>query len=213
MSKPKPIPQCDAIELPPTLAYRLHDNCYVSLTNRCTLRCAFCPKFNKTWDVQSYNLRLKREPGVDELLQAIDQHQDFHELVFCGLGEPTLRLTELIDIARAMKAQGASVRINTDGLANLVHGEDITPLLAGAIDSLSISLNAQNSRVYTRHCRPKLRGAYEAIPEFVSKAKRFVPAITLTAIEGLAGVDIKACAAMAKDLGAGFRKRQLDVVG
>ncbi len=195
------------------IAYRLHGNCYLNITSQCTLRCGFCPKYNRTWEVQSYDLRLHREPTVEEVLEAIGDPGEFKEIVFCGLGEPTIRLDALLAIARALKEQGARVRVNTDGLANLREGRDVTPELAEVVDSLSISMNAQDAAVYNEHTKPRLRGAFPAMLEFARLAHERGIEVTLTAIDGLEGVDIDACREMAESLGVKFRRRVLDVVG
>jgi len=195
------------------IAYELHGNCYLNITWRCTLRCRFCPKFNNVWTVQGYDLRLHREPDVEEILAAVGDPRRYRQIVFCGLGESTLRLDDMLEMARRLKARGATIRVNTDGLANLVHGEDVTPRLAGRIDSLSISLNAQDEATYNLHCRPLEPGAWQALQDFTRAAKEHVPDITLTAVDGLQGVDIDACERIAADLGVGFRRRVLDEVG
>lgn len=198
---------------PEIIAYELHGNCYLNITWRCTLRCRFCPKFHNVWTVQGYDLRLHREPDVAEILAAVGDPRRYRQIVFCGLGESTLRLDDMLEVARQLKALGASVRVNTDGLANLVHGGDVTPRLAGLIDSLSISLNAQNEAVYDRHCRPLQPGAWQALQDFTRAARAHVPDITLTAVDGLDGVDIDACEQIATGLGVKFRRRVLDEVG
>ena len=112
------------------------------------------------------------------------------------------------------KEKGAkSVRLNTDGLANRVYKSDVTPKMAGLIDSVSISLNAQNAEIYERHCEPSLEGSYEALLEFARLVKAHVPSVTLTAIDGLEGVDIPACEKIAEELGVQFRSRYMDRVG
>lgn len=198
----------------PIVGYSLRGNRYLNLTNRCTLRCAFCPKFNGTWTVQDHDLRLKHEPSVDELVAAAGAPGEARELVFCGMGEPTLRLYDLLETAARLKNLGhARIRLNTDGLANLVHGRDVTPDLEGHVDALSISLNAQDEVTYNRHCRPPMAGAFPALIEFVRGVRHFVPDVTVTAIDGLDGVDIAACAALADTLGVDFRRRELGKVG
>lgn len=196
-----------------TIAYRLHGNCYLNVTQRCTLRCRFCPKFNGTWRIKDYDLRLHDDPSAEQLIAAVGDPRRYHEVVFCGLGEPTLRLPTVLAVAERLRADGARIRLNTDGLASLTHGSDVTPELAGRIDALSVSLNAQNPEVYNRHCRPKIPEAYPAMLDFVRRARRFVPDITVTAIDGLPGVDIAACAEIADRFGVNFRRRVLDNVG
>lgn len=195
------------------IAYPLHGNCYLNITSECTLRCDFCPKYNRTWEVQSYDLRLHREPSAEEVLAAIGDPTAYKEIVFCGLGEPTVRFEVLMTIARAVKAAGARVRVNTDGLANLREGRDVTAEMAEAVDSLSVSLNAQNEELYIRHTRPRLEGAYAAVLDFARRAREAGMAVSLTAIDGLEGVDIAACERIAEGLGVGFRRRVLDEVG
>ena len=196
-----------------TVGYTLRDSRYLNITNRCTLRCAFCPKFNGEWTVQDYPLRLSREPTLEEIVAAAGNPEDYREIVFCGLGEPTLRLYTLLEAAARLRPRTKRIRLNTDGLANLVYGRDVTPDMEGLIDALSVSLNAQDAETYNLHCRPKLPGAYEAVLDFVKHARDFVPEITLTAIDGLPGVDIAACEKIAQRLGVNFRRRVLDVVG
>ena len=196
-----------------TLAYTLHGNRYLNITSRCTLRCRFCPKHNRNWVVQSYDLSLKHEPSREEILAALGDPTQYHEVVFCGLGEPTQRLEVLLDIACAVKQQSGNIRLNTDGLANLIHGRDVTPELARCVDRISVSLNAHNAEVYELHTHPKLAGTYPALLDFVRCAKAQGMAVTLTAIDGLAGVDIAACRQIAESLGVAFRRRVLDEVG
>lgn len=196
-----------------TIAYTLHGNCYLNITSRCTLRCRFCPKHNRNWVVQAYDLSLKHEPTHEEILAAMGDPASYHEVVFCGLGEPTQRLDVLLDIARVVKQQGGKVRVNTDGLANLIHHRDVTPALANYVDRISVSLNAQNAEVYERHTHPKLPGTYPAVLDFIRAAKAHGIDVTITAIDGLAGVDLAACRQIADALGVGFRRRVLDEVG
>jgi len=198
----------------PTIGYTLHGNRYLNVTSRCTLRCAFCPKFNGEWSVKGHGLRLYRDPTVEDLVDAVGDPSGFGAIVFCGLGEPLLRLETVLEVADRLKRQGApKIRVNTDGLANLVSGKDVTPLLEGVIDALSISLNAHDAETYDRHCRPRRPGSFEAVLEFARLAHDHVPEVTLTAIAGLDGVDIAACERLAREIGVGFRRRELDVVG
>ena len=207
--------QCMEMRLEsPCVGYTLHGSRYLNITNRCTLRCDFCPKFNGCWTVQEYDLRLRgAEPTADEILAAVGDPDEVDEVVFCGLGEPTMRLYTLLDVASRLRGKVPRLRLNTDGLANLVYGRDVTPDFEDILQALSVSLNAQDEETYNRHCRPLLPGAHAAVLDFVRHAREFVPEITLTAIDGLPGVDIDACRKIADDLGVHFRRRVLDVVG
>jgi TatD family-associated radical SAM protein len=197
-----------------TLAYELHGNLYLNITYHCTLRCGFCPKYQGVWTVQGYDLLLTFEPTAEEVLAAVGDPARFREIVFCGLGEPTLRLDTLLTVASNLRERGARhIRLDTDGLANLVHGRDVTADLVQVLHSLSVSLTAQDEATYNRHTRPKRPGAYTAMLGFVRAARARGIDVTMTAIDGLEGVDISACERLAADLGARFRRRVLDVVG
>ncbi len=196
------------------VGYTLRDSRYLNVTSRCTLRCAFCPKFNGSWTVQDIDLRLRSDPSADELIAAAGDVSAWREIVFCGLGEPTLRLYAVLEVAARLRKMGAPrIRLNTDGLANLVYGRDVTPDFEGNIDALSVSLNAQDEETYNRHCRPSLPGSYPAVIDFIRHARDYVPEVVVTAIDGLPGVDIAACAEIAERLGVRFRRRVLGIVG
>ncbi len=196
-----------------TIAYTIGDRLYLNITDRCTLRCHFCPKHNGSTQVHDYDLSLDHRPETGEILDAVGDPTRYSEVVFCGYGEPTLRLKTLLEVAGEIKARGGRVRLNTDGLASLVHKRDVLPEMQGRIDALSISMNAQSPEVYARHCEPALPGAFQAMLEFMQQAPRYIPEVIATAIDGLEGVDIEACEAIARSAGARFRRRELDVVG
>lgn len=195
------------------ISYRIDNNLYLSITDRCTLECAFCPKTHGDMTVKGYDLSFDHRPTAGEVIAAIDDPSRYDEVVFCGYGEPTMRLNVLLEVARDIKARGGRVRLNTDGLSNLVHKHDTLPELAECVDALSVSLNAQNQEVYDRHCRPNLPGSYQAVLEFLREAPKYIGDVTATAIDGLEGVDIAACEAIAGELGVKFRRRVLNQVG
>lgn len=195
------------------LAYTIRDTLYLNITDRCTLQCHFCPKFHDSHQVHEYDLTLDHRPEVAEIIAAIGDPSRFPEVVFCGYGEPTLRLKVLLEVAAYIKAHGGRVRVNTDGLANLVHKRNVLPEMQGLVDSLSVSMNAATAEVYDRHCLPQLQGSFEAMLAFLREAPRYIPDVTATAIAGLEGVDIAACEQLAASLGVKFRRRELDVVG
>ena len=197
----------------PTLSYVIGDALYLNITDRCTLDCDFCPKNRAGPQVHDYNLVLDRRPDADEVIATIDDPARFREVVFCGFGEPTLRLKALLKIATHIKNRGGRVRVNTDGLANLVHKRNVLVELATCVDALSVSMNAHCEAVYQRHCHPAIPGSFTAMLNFLQRAPAFIDDVTATAIEGLEGVDIDACARLAEQRGVRFRKRVLDAVG
>ncbi|MBF0125509.1 MAG: YchF/TatD family DNA exonuclease, partial [Magnetococcales bacterium] len=176
------------------LAYTIGNGLYLNITRGCTLHCQFCPKWTAPI-VHQYDLSLRHNPTTSQLIAAIDEVSGgdvsrYYEVVFCGYGEPTLRLPILLEVAAEIKRRGGQrVRLNTDGLANRVYNRDITPQLRGLIDAISISLNAQDEETYNRHCQPALSGSYPALLDFIQAVRQQVPEVTVTAIQGLPGVD------------------------
>lgn len=195
------------------IAYKIRNSLYLNITDRCTLVCQFCPKTQGILKVHEFDLTLDQRPEVDEIIGSIGDPGAYAEIVFCGYGEPTLRLKVLKQVARWIKDHGGRVRINTDGLANLVNKRNVLPELEGLVDAVSVSLNAQDESVYNRHCRPALPGSYQAMLDFLEQAPAWIPHVTATAIEGLEGVDMDACEKLAHERGAEFRRRTLDIVG
>jgi TatD family-associated radical SAM protein len=197
----------------PTLVYDIGNHRYLNITARCTLRCQFCPKHNGSKQVHEYDLSLSKRITADDIMPLLGDVNKVDEYVFCGFGEPTLNLECLLQVAHAIKALGGRVRLNTDGLGNHFHRRNILPELSQCIDSLSISLNADTPQSYEQHCRPKLAHSYEALLEFIQQAPQFIPEVQVSAINGLANVDIARCRAIAEQNGAIFKQRELDKIG
>ncbi len=195
------------------LVYPIRNSLYVNLGDRCTLTCQFCPKTHGQVQVHDYDLRLHERPVPERIIALIGDPRDYEEIVFCGYGEPTLRLKALLQIAHWVKQAGGRVRVNTDGLGNRVNKRDILPELATCVDALSISLNAHTAELYERHCQPALPGSFESVLAFIELAVGQIAEVTVTAIDGLEEVDIEACRQLAEARGAAFRCRMLDVVG
>ncbi len=194
-----------------TIAYKIRNSLYLNITNRCSNACSFCIRFHSDY-VKGHNLRLEHEPGFEELKDAIGDPRKYKEIVFCGYGEPLMRLEIVKELARWIKEQGGSVRVNTNGHGNLIHGRNILPELKGLVDKFSISLDAQDEETYNVICKPLYKGAFKAVLEFIKEAKKHTPEVVVTVVE-MPGVDIKKCKEIADSLGVGFRVRKLNVVG
>jgi len=194
--------------MPPIFAYPIRDNLYFNITNRCTNNCTFClgrPGLR----LGEFDLELPYEPSSAEVLrQAGPDLSKYTEVVFCGLGEPTLRLEALKEIAIGAKRRGAKrVRLDTDGQANLIHGRDVTLELSGVIDSISVSLNAADSATYARLCRPTYgEKAYDSLIDFIRKAATSIPDTIVSAV-ALPGLDLEPIRNLAASLGVRLKVR------
>jgi GTP 3',8-cyclase len=202
----------------PVYAYVLGDALYVNLTSACTLACVFCPKIrDDDWVVGGHDLRLVRAPSVEEVWTQLERagFAGRPEVVFTGLGEPTRRLDVLLDVARRLTRAGvARVRVDTDGLANLREGRDVTPELAAAgVGAVVVSLNAADAVTYARLCPNRYgEAAWEAARGFIRTAVCHLPEVQASFV-AVPGLDEEACRREATALGAAFRWRPYDRVG
>lgn len=195
------------------IVYPIRRSLYINLTNRCTDNCVFCVR-NTTEYVMGYNLRLDREPTAQEIIEAVGDPAAYEEIVFCGYGEPTLRLDCIIEVARVLKKKGARIRLTTNGHGNLIHNRPIVGDLVGLIDKVSISLNAPSAEVYSKVCRPSfgLR-AFGEIKKFIIECRERLPEVEVTCID-MEGIDIKECERLTREeLKVQFRPRRYNVVG
>ena len=200
-------------EIPASLAYRIRNGLYLNITNRCTLACVFCPKF-VDWEVKGHYLRIPKEPSFEEVVAAMDDFNDVEEVVFCGYGEPTQRLDLLKELAAYIHGKGKKVRLDTDGLGNLIHDRNILPELEGLVDAVNVSLNAPNARVYAKVCPNRFgEAAYEKVKQFILEAKKHIPWVQASVV-GMPEVDVAASRRVAEEeLGVHFRHREYNNVG
>jgi len=193
------------------IAYRIRDSLYLNITNRCTNRCSFCIKFHSDY-VKGHNLRLSDEPTEEEIKAAIGNPSQYKEVVFCGYGEPFLRLDIVKSIAVWIKERGGIVRINTNGHGNLINHRNILPELKGIVDFISVSLDAHDEETYNRICAPAFKNAFQEVLSFIKEAKKYIPGVYATVVE-MEEVDLTKCRSLAEELGIKLRVRKLDVVG
>ena len=169
-----------------TITYRVKNGIYVNMTNRCPCACTFCLRQNAPGVYGSDPLWLEREPTVDEVCKDIDKWDldQYDELVFCGYGEPTERLDDLLQVAKYVKGKYKTpIRINTNGLADLIWKKHTAPMLKGLIDTVSISLNATDAETYLALTRSKFGlGSYDAMLRFAEECVRYVPHVVMTVV-------------------------------
>jgi len=197
-----------------TITYQVKQSVYVNLTNRCPCACRFCLRNNGSGVFGSGPLWLEREPTLEEVTASLDgwDYTRFREVVFCGYGEPTERLDVLLAAAEHLKGRDATlrVRVNTNGLSDLINGKPTAPLFAGKVDCLSISLNTDDAAEYLDLCRPKFgAAAYPALLAFTKEAAAVVPEVVMTVVgEPVTSIEKQSrCRVLAESLGARLRIR------
>lgn len=170
-----------------TITYAGRNGIYVNLTNRCPCACTFCLRQNRDKVFNSDSLWLEREPTVKEICDSIDTWDlaKYEEIVFCGYGEPTERLEDLLKVAEYIKSKSSiPIRINTNGLADLIAGEKVAHKLEGLIDTVSVSLNATNKEDYLKLVRPKFGiDSYNAMLSFTHDCTKYVPNVIMTVVD------------------------------
>ena len=191
-------------------------NIYVNMTNRCPCNCVFCLRQTKKM-MEGNSLWLKEgEPSVERVMDLFAPYDlsVINELIFCGYGEPLERVADVCEVIDRLKSKypDLKVRVNTNGLANLVHGRDITPELAGRFDTVSISLNAPDAEEFLALTRSKFGiGSFEALQEFAVLAKRHVPNVVMTVVEKVMSEEkIELCRKLCNDLGVTLRVRPFE---
>ncbi|MBS4759882.1 MAG: TatD family nuclease-associated radical SAM protein [Clostridium sp.] len=193
--------------------YELEGKLYINLTNLCTNNCVFCIRDIKD-DVVGANLFLDSEKlDVCEVKKQLDNMspQNYKEIVFCGYGEPILKLEELKQVAQYIKEKypHLKTRINTNGQGNLIYKRNIVPELKGIIDSVSISFNGENKEVYDEISLPKIENAYQGMKDFIKECVKAKIETTATIVTGYKDykVDLGSCKRQIEELGAKFRER------
>ena len=195
-----------------TILYKVHNNLYVNLTNKCPCACTFCLRQTRDHMEDSGVLWLEKEPTVEEVIADFDNFNmdDYDEVVFCCFGEPTERIDVLLKVAGYVKkTYNKKIRINTNGLGSLINNRDITPELEGLIDTVSISLNTPDKERYYELTRSKFGiESFDAMLDFAKNAVKYVPNVVMTTVSTtITTEEEKECQKICDSLGVKYRIR------
>ena len=193
------------------ILYTYKNQIYANITNRCDCSCRFCIRSHKDSVGEADNLWHKSEPTLEEIKLAMDafDFKGYDELVYCGYGEPTCALDNLLaSAAYAKEKQNIKIRLNINGLANLYHKRNIIPELAKVIDRVSISLNAPTAEKYQEVTRPQFENAFPALLEFAELAKGAFEHVQLSIVDVLPEEEIKECQRIADERGIYLKIRK-----
>lgn len=194
--------------------YVVGDGLYVNMTNRCTNRCDFCIRQNGSGAYGSDSLWLDEEPTKEAVMAAIRGANPtaYREIVFCGYGEPTCRLEDMLWVCREIRAAypGLPIRLNTNGQASLLYGKDTTPLFAGCFDTISVSLNEADAAHYDAICHSRFgEAAFDGVLRFAQDVKAYVPHVVLSVVDQFLSPEaLQRCREISERIGVPLKVRE-----
>lgn len=200
-----------------TLSYETGGNLYLNITNRCPCSCTFCIRRNGDGAYGSDPLWLERQPGFSDMKADLSGRNlaEYNELVFCGYGEPTCELELLKETAAYIKSVCKTpVRLNTNGLSDVINGRSTAREFKGLIDTVSISLNAPDKETYYSVTRPSAEfgqtDCFKAMLEFAGEVAKYVPQVQFTVVDVIGQNNIRASQELARKIGIGLRIRKYE---
>lgn len=188
--------------------YEVGNNLYINLTNKCSNDCFFCIR-NGHDDMNGTNLWLDCEPDFDDVVNQLpDDLSKYDEIVFCGFGEPTYKIDLMCQLGRFFKSKGKTTRINTNGQANLIFGDDVTEKMVGAIDKVNVSLNASNAKEYQRICKSVFgEDSFESMLEFAHQCQDLGMDVIMSVVDIIGKDEVDACQQLCDERGLKLRVR------
>lgn len=197
-----------------TILYEIGNKLYLNLTNRCPCNCTFCIRNNGEGAYGSDSLWLDHEPDAQTAIDKLKEKDldKYDEIIFCGYGEPMEALDVLCEVAKYMKTVTKTpLRINTNGLSDLIHGQPTAQRLEGLIDIVSVSLNAGTESEYLQVTQPCFgKPSFEAMQKFILDCKKYVPVVKVTVVDVIPAEEIEASKKLAEKLGVPLRIRKYD---
>lgn len=194
-----------------TIFYPIGDSLYVNLTNKCPCRCVFCVREEHETVGNNNSLWLDHDPSMEEIKVDLERFNldEYKEIVFCGFGEPMMRMDDLIETAKYIKSKAdIKTRINTNGLGDLIHEKNTAECIKDCIDSVSISLNAPDKESYCRVTRPKFgEQSFEAMLKFAEECRDCGINIAFSVVDEITPEEIEKSRELAESLGVKLRVR------
>lgn len=197
-----------------TILYEIGNKLYLNLTNECPCNCSFCIRKNGDGAYGSDSLWLESNPTSEQTIAELKKKNldQYDEIIYCGYGEPMEALDVLIETAKYIKSVSSTpVRINTNGLSDLIHNKPTAHLLKGLIDVVSVSLNAGTEEEYLKVTNPSFgKQSYEAVKKFILDVKKYVPTVKATVVDVIPESEIEKAKEVAASLGIKLRVRKYD---
>lgn len=197
------------------IIYTLEGGVYLNITNKCPCNCAFCIRTKGDAVGEAEKLWFDTEPTIDEIKSAIDAF-DFTQVenaVFCGYGEPTNAYDNLVEAAKYIKSVNPSIklRLNTNGLSDLINEKPTAKELSEIFDCISVSLNEPTSEKYDKITRNIYKGrAFDAMLDFTRECVKYCKNVHMTVVDVISDEDIEASRKVCESTGAEFIVRSFE---
>ncbi len=194
------------------IVYEYLGGLYLNITNECPCKCVFCIRDKMDTLGTAHEMWHSSAPDFDQIKDEFDTFpkKDFKEVVFCGYGEPTCEFENLVKTAKYIKDNyGFKIRVNTNGLGNLINKRDITPELCEVADIISISLNAPNAKRYLQITRNDFGiDSFENMLDFTRKCVSLNANVRMTVVDVITPQEVNECERLAKEIGVTFVARE-----
>ncbi len=187
-----------------TYLYTLDGNLYVNLTNKCSNGCDFCVRNERSSYYGNYLWLRNGDPTVEGVIAAAKGFGDlsrFKEVVFCGFGEPTYKMAEMLALCDFFHDKGLKTRLNTNGQGNLINKRDIVPDLKDKIDFVNVSLNASCVEKYQPICRSQYgESGFAGMIEFAKLCRRNGVPCRFSIVDCIGEDEVEACKRLAESI-------------
>ena len=186
---------------------------YFNLTNKCPCNCVFCIRNNKDVVGSAKQMWHDKQPTFEDVKKAIDSFDwsKYEGAVFSGYGEPTNELELLLKTASYMKEKHPNIklRLNTNGLSDLINGKPTAEMICKDIDAVSISLNETTSEKYDKITKNIFPGkAFYAMIDFTSQCVKYCDNVRMTVVDVIPTEEIEKARKICESTGAKFTVRE-----
>lgn len=197
------------------IIYKYYGGVYLNITNKCPCNCAFCIRSKGDAVGDAKEMWFDTEPTIEEIKKAIDDYDfsDVDKAVFCGYGEPTCALDNMIEAADYIRSVNPNIklRVNTNGLSDLINGKPTAELICRHFDSVSVSLNEPDSEKYDKITRNPYNGkAFDAMLQFTKDCVAYCDDVRMTVVDVISPEDIEKSRRVCESTGAKFRVRSYE---
>ena len=194
------------------IVYTFENQAYLNITNACPCRCTFCIRNNGDSVGEATTLWFEHSPSIDEIKAEIDAF-DFtkynNSIIICGYGEPTCALNNMLEACKYLKSKGINIRLNTNGLSDLINKRETAKEICAVIDSVSISLNAPTKEKYNEVTQPSFgEKSFDAMLKFAKECKELGIPTKLTVVDVISKEDIEDCKKLCEEIQIPLRVRE-----